>query len=82
MPVEGILPRKFHPSPQQSGNLKADIVTRRFVGCCTRDPCSTMCAKGDIRPAAFDPNAHGTFPDVSCGAGIDVSKVAVAVSDC
>ncbi|KAH7078900.1 hypothetical protein BKA63DRAFT_253739 [Paraphoma chrysanthemicola] len=45
--------------------------TSRFVGCCASDPCSTGCAQGNIRPAAFNATAYGTFPDASCGSASD-----------
>jgi hypothetical protein len=41
----------------------------RFVGCCAKDPCSTGCAQGSIKPVAFDVGMNFTFPDASCGTG-------------
>ncbi|KAF2423769.1 hypothetical protein EJ08DRAFT_421975 [Tothia fuscella] len=41
----------------------------KFVGCCTKDPCSEGCAQSDIRPASFDPTFNGTFADQRCDIG-------------
>jgi hypothetical protein len=51
------------------------IVGRNFVGCCARNPCTTMCAYGDLYQAGFNAAAHGTFPDASCGASVSVSPL-------
>lgn len=35
------------------------------------DPCSTGCAQGNIRQAAFNATNYGKFPDASCGVNSD-----------
>jgi hypothetical protein len=45
--------------------------TSKFVGCCTSDPCSNGCVQGNIRQGGFKVEAHGQFPDASCGASSD-----------
>ncbi|KAH9868268.1 hypothetical protein J1614_007340 [Plenodomus biglobosus] len=59
----------FAPRCPVGGTWWACGYGTKFVGCCTKDPCTINCAQGNLYPGAFDPAAYGTFPDLTCGAG-------------
>lgn len=39
------------------------------MGCCQSQPCTNSCPDGNLRPASFDMNSYGTFPDQQCPSG-------------
>lgn len=51
--------------PNGGSWYSCDKAVHRFVGCCTRDPCSTAagCAAGDLREAGMGDMPHGVYPD-------------------
>lgn len=59
----------FEPSCPLGGQWYVCEAASKFVGCCNNEPCTLGCKQGDLMPASFKAEYHGTFPDFECNSG-------------